>query len=147
MLDPRILIRVMVLPSEAREQDSPEAVAHGMAEATLEGLDVELAEGISQGLADANDSTGQFEATPTNTHRNLSPDPKRRLTRTRPSSAAQQLDDQLGRDGQADVLIVGRRETRPRAVRCWSGPAIPGPAGSSRSPGSRRRACGNAHGS
>jgi len=39
--------------------------------AALEGLDVELAERIGQRLAVADDPAGQFEAAPTNTHRNL----------------------------------------------------------------------------
>ena len=60
---------------QAREQDPPQAVADGMAEAALERLDVELAEGVGQRLAVADDPAGQFEATPTNTHRYL-PIPK-----------------------------------------------------------------------
>ena len=56
---------------QAGEQDAPQAVADGVAEAALEGLDVELAERVGQRVAVADDPAGQFEATPTNTHRYL----------------------------------------------------------------------------
>ena len=68
---PWILILVIGAALQAREQNPPQAVADGVAEAALERLDVELAEGVGQGLAAADDPAGQFEATPTNTHRNL----------------------------------------------------------------------------
>src|SRR5262249_8618959 len=74
-------------PLQAGEEDPPEAIAHGVAEAALEGLDVELAEGIGQRLAVADDPAGQFEATPTNTHRYL-PIPTSKAPGRRPGRAA-----------------------------------------------------------
>ena len=56
---------------QAREQDPAQAVTDGVAEATLERLDVELAEGVGQRFAIADDPAGQFESTPTNTHHSL----------------------------------------------------------------------------
>ena len=56
-------------PFEAGEQDAPQAVADGVAEAAFERLDVEFAEGVGQRVADADDPAGQFQATPTDTHR------------------------------------------------------------------------------
>src|SRR5262249_20256548 len=97
---------------QAREQDSPEAVAHGVAEAALEGLDVELSEGVGQGVAEANDPAGQFEATPTNTHRSL-PHPKRRSARPGERSA-QRLSSSMinwGVTGRPTSWAVGMRET------------------------------------
>ena len=86
---------------QAGEQDPPQAVADGVAEAAFEGLDVELAEGVGQGLAVADDPAGQFEATPTNTHHYL----------PIPISARPSLDQRLnnsmincGVTGSADIL-------------------------------------------
>jgi hypothetical protein len=54
---------------QAGQEDAPQAVADGVAEATLERLDVELAVRVGQLLAGADDPTGEFETTPTDAPR------------------------------------------------------------------------------
>ena len=70
---PWILILVIGAALQAGEQDPPQAVADGVAEAAFERLDVELAEGVGQGFAVADDPAGQFEATPTDAHESIPP--------------------------------------------------------------------------
>src|SRR5271157_1140456 len=94
---------------QAGEQDPPQAVADGMAEAALEGLDVELAERIGQGLAAADDPAGQFEATPTDTHQCVSP-------KLRSIDANQRLNNSTincGVTGSEISWVDGIRATRP----------------------------------
>ena len=53
---------------EARQQDAPQAVAHGRAEAALKRLGDELAVGARQRRGFAGHLTGQFESTPSDMH-------------------------------------------------------------------------------
>ncbi len=67
---PWILILVTALPSRLESRIAAQAVADGVSEAAFERLDVELAEGVGErGLAVADDPAGQFQATPTDAHR------------------------------------------------------------------------------
>jgi hypothetical protein len=53
---------------EGGEQHAPEAVAHGGAEAALEGLDGETAEGVALELGVGDDPGGQLHTAPANSH-------------------------------------------------------------------------------
>ena len=128
---------------QAGEQDPPQAVAHGVAEAAFERLDVELAEGVGQGLAVADDPAGQFEATPTDTHHYVPP-------KNRSTGHDQRLNNSMincGVTGSEISWVDGMRVTRP------SGGSVPMPVeplgngGSCPRPGCSRPACASARGS
>ena len=71
MLDPLDLDLGDGAALQARQEDPPQAVADGVAEAAFERFDVELAVRVGQGFPVADDPAGQFEATPTDAHRYL----------------------------------------------------------------------------
>ena len=60
-------------PFQAGDEDAPQTVADGHAEAAFERLGMELAIGIGQGLAFAGQPVGQFQPTPFDTHRDGPP--------------------------------------------------------------------------
>ena len=147
---------------QAGQEDAPQAVADRDAEAAFERLDVELAVGVGQRLAVADDPAGQFQATPTDAHgdglqseqssvgqrsstvvepglrtRRLADGwPRVSESRTSMISCSANLDDQLRRDRQRDVLRPGRRVTRP------SGGSVPVTARGSRGPAACPSAAG-----
>ena len=65
---PWILIAGDGAAFQAGQQDAAQAVADGHAEAALERLGDELAVGVGQRRAVADDPAGQFQSTPSNTH-------------------------------------------------------------------------------